>query len=252
MKLKILSWNVAALPRLVNLFGNPADRIMGIIKYMENSDADLICLQEVFDKKILDMITKQMKKKYTLSFPKKKGKGYISSGLVVLSKRHILSSRFEIFKDSIGEDSMAEKGVLVTKLSKEDFPNEIFVLNTHLNADPMFTLSTLHPNVIRKSQLSVMSKLVKDKNALYIICADLNQSEKSNNFKTAIETLRKKFNVKVFVKDSQDYIIICYNDKTTLKTRKLVQPPYHKLSDHKPVLEEIDINVPKVASLEKA
>ena len=52
MKLKILTWNIAALPRLINLFGNPSERINGIIEYLKEVDADIICLQEVFDNKI--------------------------------------------------------------------------------------------------------------------------------------------------------------------------------------------------------
>lgn len=241
MKLKILTWNIAALPRLINLFGNPSDRINGIIKYLKEVDADIICLQEVFDNKILEKIVTQMKS-YVISYPKKKGKGFISSGLIVLTKMPILSSQFEIFTDSIGENSYAEKGVLVSQIARGDFSQKIFLLNTHLNANPMFTLSTLSPNVIRKSQLLTLAKLLKNKSDFYIICGDLNQSEKSDNFKTFVESIQKKFHMKVFTKTERDYIILCFNDKVSVKHLREKTPKHKKLSDHDPIIETIEIN----------
>ena len=241
MKLKILSWNIAALPRLFNFFGNPSDRITGIIEYLKKTDADIICLQEVFDEKILKRIISEMKK-YTISYQEKKGKGFISSGLLILSKIPILRSKFEIFTESIGENSYAEKGVLVSRLASGDFHQKIYLLNTHLNANPMFTLSTLNPNVIRKSQLMTLTKLLTNKSDLYLICGDLNQSEKSENFKYFIEKLQKKFNVKVFTKTKRDYFIICYNDNVKINVLNNPRPRTKNLSDHTPILETIEIN----------
>ena len=54
--MKILSWNIACLPNYCNIFSNPIDRIPRILSIIEKHDADIICLQEVFDKKIRKII----------------------------------------------------------------------------------------------------------------------------------------------------------------------------------------------------
>ena len=48
-KIKIISYNICGLPRWYNLFGDPYDRIDKIADFLIKTDADVICLQEVFD-----------------------------------------------------------------------------------------------------------------------------------------------------------------------------------------------------------
>ena len=54
--MKILTWNIAALPTIVNSHGNPYLRITNVIQYLRNSNSDIILLQEVFLKKISNKI----------------------------------------------------------------------------------------------------------------------------------------------------------------------------------------------------
>jgi hypothetical protein len=87
-----------------------------------------------------------------------------------------------------------------------------------------------------------LAKLLKNKSDFYIICGDLNQSEKSDNFKTFVERIHKKFHMKVFTKTERDYIILCFNDKVSVKHLREKTPKHKKLSDHDPIIETIEIN----------
>ena len=54
--MKIVTWNIACLPRYLNIFSNPMNRIASILNKLSKYDADIICLQEVFDKNIREII----------------------------------------------------------------------------------------------------------------------------------------------------------------------------------------------------
>ena len=52
-KIKIISFNICAIPWWGNIFGDPINRIDKIIEFLEKKNPDIICLQEVFDKKYI-------------------------------------------------------------------------------------------------------------------------------------------------------------------------------------------------------
>ena len=49
--MKIATWNICCLPNYANLYQNPINCIDITIKHLKLIKADIICLQEVFDKK---------------------------------------------------------------------------------------------------------------------------------------------------------------------------------------------------------
>ena len=57
-ELSILSWNVFLRPAILN--DGQLDRVDSIVKYLENSNADILVLQEVFHKKARRKLTKQL------------------------------------------------------------------------------------------------------------------------------------------------------------------------------------------------
>ena len=60
MNFKIISYNICALPYYINLYGDPHKRINNIITFLKRVNADVICLQEVFDKKIRKKIINKL------------------------------------------------------------------------------------------------------------------------------------------------------------------------------------------------
>ena len=55
--MKIISWNIACLPDIFNLFGTPKYRLKCILNELEKLDPDVICLQEVFSENSRKIIT---------------------------------------------------------------------------------------------------------------------------------------------------------------------------------------------------
>ena len=46
--MKILSWNIACLPNIINIY-NPKKRFSKIVDMIMKANVDIVCLQEVFD-----------------------------------------------------------------------------------------------------------------------------------------------------------------------------------------------------------
>ena len=135
--MKIVTWNIAALPTLVNSYGNPHFRIKDIIRYLKSLNADIILLQEVFLKKIVYKIKKSLEKKYDIFLDRSCPKGkFICSGLLILvlkKKMKIRNVCFYPYKKASGEDKYANKGFLVLDC------DNLKIINTHLNANAIFS-----------------------------------------------------------------------------------------------------------------
>ena len=84
--MKILSWNIACLPNYCNIFSNPINRIPRILNIIEKHDADIICLQEVFDKKIRKIIIDYFKEKYNYYYTVNFTDGNVSEGVPLIWK----------------------------------------------------------------------------------------------------------------------------------------------------------------------
>ena len=112
--MKIITWNIAGLPKYVNLYGDPELRIKKIIKKLASYKADIIFLQEVFTQSLIDQIKFFFNKIYHIRFNTTCHKlSLIGSGLIVLllkSKFQIKSNKFTTFSVASGEDRLANKG----------------------------------------------------------------------------------------------------------------------------------------------
>ena len=77
--IKIVSWNIKMVPKVLGLFTKSArkkqkDRAPRIIQYLNNTDFDIVILQELFDQSITKKFSKDLRTNYPyILSPIKKG-----------------------------------------------------------------------------------------------------------------------------------------------------------------------------------
>lgn len=141
--MKIISFNVWDLPLF--FVRNRKSRFEGLLKYLEKSDADIVCLQEAFDVDHRERLIERFKDKYNhigdadsrkILFTKVFDK---TGGLMILSKFPVKFKRFvpysRIFNFAVGE-IFARKGFLEAIL--ETPTGDLRVINTHLHEETPF------------------------------------------------------------------------------------------------------------------
>ena len=84
-KIKIISYNICGMPWWINLFGDPYDRIDKIADFLIKTNADVICLQEVFDNGLLIILKSKLPNYNYYSLCK--GKNFLGCGLVIFCKK---------------------------------------------------------------------------------------------------------------------------------------------------------------------
>ena len=168
--IKIVSYNICGLPWWGNLFGDPYDRIDKITDFLIKTDADVICLQEVFDAGLF-IILKTKLHNYNYYYPRK-GKNVLESGLVIFCKSKIIQKKYEKFVDYCGEDRFCDKGYQTVNIK---IKNKVFtIINTHLNADAIFSLYS-HCEKTRLNQINqLLSSIGKKIKNDIIFCGDFN------------------------------------------------------------------------------
>lgn len=173
--MKIISFNVWDLPLF--FVRNRKSRFEGLLKYLEKSDADIVCLQEAFDVDHRERLIERFKDKYNhigdadsrkILFTKVFDK---TGGLMILSKFPVKFKRFvpysRIFNFAVGE-IFARKGFLEAIL--ETPTGDLRVINTHLHEEtPFFDRS------VRLSQLRKIFNEIEDKDLPTVLMGDLNQ-----------------------------------------------------------------------------
>jgi exonuclease III len=244
--LKIISYNISALPKWFNLNGNPLKRIEEIIDLLIKNDADVICLQEVFDIKIKNRIAQELLK-YDFHYKPSNSMFCLSSGLMILSKYRIISKGFEAYNNYSGEDSLTEKGILYITIK---INNTVYtILNTHLNANAIFSLYRRCVRT-REKQMHQLLEFIKNRDANrdnIILCGDFNidlydyqnMFNKLNNiYKFNISSINFINNTKLitFSKSNKqlDYIFYFYNTPKHISFNyELIKSD---LSDHYPII----------------
>ena len=175
----ILSFNVCFTPdHMPIFFGGMLPwkaRIDRISKFIDKQDADVICLQEMFDPEAHDALYSKLKTKYTYFYThigpwhfngSLSSLGF-KSGLFVASKRPIRNPIFTPFKK---DNPHINRGVFSFDVARKDGTIIGSVFTTHL--EPFDTGKKL-----REKELAQTIALMNDKklNSLPIIlCGDLN------------------------------------------------------------------------------
>lgn len=227
--LRIITWNIACLPKYVNTLGNPRLRINKIIDKIDKLNADIICLQEVFDKGIRKTILDYFKNKYKVHYTD--NNILFNDGLLTLSKYPIINSLNYTFNNGCGEDMLVCKGFQYLLINYMD--NHISFINTHMNADPL--IYNTDPKEIRLKQmhdiLGIIFKM-NINNTHNFLCGDLNSDHGSKLLFNIMLELNTKFNhtninkhkLSTYSIAQLDYIIY-YGNKALTKydiTKKII------------------------------
>ena len=240
--MRILSWNIASLPNFINFYSNPKERIEIIIKKILYFNADIVCLQEVLDKDIYNILEYQLKKNnYKIhqynSIPENNCFNYIrnnippysyDSGLFFASKIKFDFNKFICYNDCTGEDSLISKGFQVFTL------DDIKIYHTHMQADfPIFSFSWYAKNIIKKQIDQLVNSI--SNNHKNILIGDFNIYKNSDLYNYFISLIKKK-GITTINGDELDYIILNnYEKKTDYFIYK-----YDELSDHPLLLSYIE------------
>ena len=262
-QLKILTYNICALPNWLNQFSNPKKRIDKIISFIIKINADIICIQEAFDKKIVIKLISELPNYYYCHYPIKSNIT-VNSGLIIFSKYHILSRGFEKFKNSCGEDRLAKKGIIYIKVK---IKGKIYtIINSHLNADAIFSSVSYSQKVRMKQIQQVLHRMTQYRNNV-ILCGDFNihlydpcakhildeittfkkyciKSKKMITFKEENKQLDYIFylsNNKILGKHSYKVFNSTFNVKN-IKTNKYELLDMNIISDHYPLLFTLNYN----------
>lgn len=212
--MKIISYNIHRGMNASNVF-----TLNKIIDYLKQTDADVICLQEVLYSQFLFL--KKSLKVYG-EFGANVNSKALKYGIAILSKNKILH-KSHVFLKSQGE----QRGFLYTNIFFAS--GCIDVINTHLglNKDE------------RKEQVNEIINYTKRLSKSLIICGDFNEKNIFINTFNDSSIYTNNHNIETFKKSIAriDYILV---DKSLCIDKYKVEKI--NLSDHYPIISDINLN----------
>ncbi len=135
-ELNIISYNVFLRPRLISTSEYTLDRAREIAKWLNNTEADVVTLQEAWNRKAVNALLNAVAEKFPYSVtdqPGRFGLKLISGGMLVLSRWPIEKVQTIAYEDCYGFDCRAAKGALHAVINLND-STRINVVTTHLDA----------------------------------------------------------------------------------------------------------------------
>jgi len=174
--IRVLTYNVKMLP---GPGGSKRGRDIAAAILAANPRFDIVCLQEVFDEDIREILVKRLKPKFRHMIAKSSDNDFLQedSGLFFASRYPIDACRFEEFHDAQPWtfDYMADKGVQGVRLRlPASFKGlKLLVFNTHLQSTEAY-------HEVRARQLMQISRflqkavLVTQAKAAVILVGDMN------------------------------------------------------------------------------
>jgi len=132
--IKILTWNIYMLPRLLVHTGQ-LQRAAEIVEALKDQDADIIVFEEAFDGKARNIIREGLKEvfPYESGDPRKNVFYKASGGVWIISKVPITVEKQIFFGGGKGSDRFACKGAILVEGEKNGFCFQL--VGTHLQAD---------------------------------------------------------------------------------------------------------------------
>lgn len=135
-KISVMTWNVKLLPRIATFLKHyPVKRAKIIPTKLIEENADIISLQEAFDRTSLRILRKKLQSvyPYTAGFKNRSGITFKKAGgVIIFSKYPVKELESIAYDNSIGIDKFAKKGALLVEV---DHPVSKFqVLGTHMQA----------------------------------------------------------------------------------------------------------------------
>jgi sphingomyelin phosphodiesterase len=177
-QLKILSWNIFMLPKIVRRTGQN-ERALLIAQKLKESDYDLIVFQEAFDETARTILWNEIKSAfpYQQDVLNMNSSGFTitNGGVWIISKYPTVLKREIKFKERKGVDMFARKGALLVEVTKEGHKYQ--VVGTHLQAEDSERLAEIR-GVQYQQIIDELLKPYRDDNIPQIICGDFNVSRK--------------------------------------------------------------------------
>eukprot|EP01103_Thecamoeba_quadrilineata_P015634 TRINITY_DN5000_c0_g1_i1.p1 TRINITY_DN5000_c0_g1~~TRINITY_DN5000_c0_g1_i1.p1 ORF type:complete len:446 (+),score=41.85 TRINITY_DN5000_c0_g1_i1:63-1400(+) len=156
--LRILTFNVGSLPQFISIFNllRPLhERVGEIIDAINESDYDVICLQELFDEEVIHRFIEEIdrtKYGWIVAGPGRSKRLLYNSGLCIISRYPIALPTFWGYTTRAGDDIFAHKGVLGAHI-EVSATQEVIVLTTHLQAGGK------NSDQLRQNQLACISHI---------------------------------------------------------------------------------------------
>jgi len=172
--LKVLSWNIGALPYIEEL-RNKTDRLNSISSALVTQKTyDIIIFEESFTNKSRQIIENKLHDMYPYSYGPISSTLKFNSGLWILSKIPLKMKKEIVFKNSKGFDFLARKGAALFTGEIDNIQFQLII--THLEDDN-------YPQDIRNKQLTQIYKqllvVYSDSKVPQIICGDFNTDQKN-------------------------------------------------------------------------
>jgi len=190
--LRVLNYNVHFFPpwleRLEACFfpasyqGNSTIRFAALLSALRKTDADVILLTELWDPSRIEQLMEEISDTwpYIAVPPRTPCFRMLNSGLVLLSKLHIVEFEFEPFVESGGVDHFAGKGILSATLE-----NGLRVMGTHTQANYN---DTSKYNATQKAQVEQLLRHAASVRP-QLVLGDFNMEVSSENFQTLAQGL---------------------------------------------------------------
>jgi endonuclease/exonuclease/phosphatase family metal-dependent hydrolase len=165
-QLRILTFNIEMLPTPIGDDEKNEPRAENICEKLNQTDYDIICLQELFDENMREIFADNLKNKYPSQIEKADAGNIFrqDSGLFIASKHPFIFQEtmyyFEPFYSCGTTDCLAEKGILAVRFDLGDIKHklELIIYNTHLQSDHNFVGEFRE---VRFSQMQQIRKLLK-------------------------------------------------------------------------------------------
>ena len=189
--LKILTWNIYMLPRLLVHTGQ-VQRAKQIANILRTQDADIIVFEEAFDGKARRIIRAGLADMYPYESgdPRKDVFWKGSCGVWIMSKVQVTMKKQIFFKKAAGTDWLACKGAVLVDGVDSGFHFQL--IGTHLQSDPS---SGKNVQEIRKIQYEQIRKELLEpytrENVPQFVAGDFNTVQAdSGNHRQMVDSLK--------------------------------------------------------------
>ncbi len=172
-ELRILSWNIQMLPRMLwKISRGPIRRARLIPQHLIDDHIDIIVFQEAFDQRARRILKRGLRDVYPYKIGPANRAGFrlkTNSGIVIYSKIPIKKLGTIDFKDCENDDCYARKGALLVEAEWQGVTFQ--VLGTHLEAGG--------PQWIKRNQYGELKGLINEHcrdSVPQFLCGDFNTS----------------------------------------------------------------------------
>lgn len=181
-ELRILSWNIQMLPRLIaRVRRGPIRRSRLLPQHIIDDKIDIIIFQEAFDRRCRRILKRRLKEDYPYQAgPANKNFGLkTNSGAMIYSKYPIKEIAEINFNDCEGSDCYAHKGAILVEIEAKG--QKMQILGTHLEAGG--------PDSIKYNQYNELAALTekhRTEGVPLFLCGDFNTQKKDPNLYPAM------------------------------------------------------------------